>query len=72
MDPNIITDDQVAAFERDGVVTVDTPWSGKLIEDVSEIMDRQLALYVDEVTQSRIPAKQRNLPGQTPKATGLG
>jgi hypothetical protein len=27
MDPNIITDDQVEAFERDGVVTVDTPWS---------------------------------------------
>ena len=53
MDHHIITDDQVEAFERDGVVTVDTPWSGKLIEDVSEIMDRQLALYVDEVTQSR-------------------
>jgi hypothetical protein len=72
MDHHIITDDQVEAFERDGVVTVDTPWSGKLIEDVSEIMDRQLALYVDEVTQSRIPAKQRNLPGQTPKSYRIG
>ena len=46
MGHDIITDEQVEAFERDGVVTVDTPWSGKLIEDVSEIMDRQLALYV--------------------------
>lgn len=72
MDPNIITDDQVEAFERDGVVTVDTPWSGKLIEDVSEIMDRQLPLYVNEMTPSSIPEKQGISLGKHQKATGLG
>ena len=72
MDPNIITDDQVEAFERDGFVTVGSTWSDGLIEDVSEIVDRQLGLYVDEATQSRIPEKQRNLPGQTPKSYRIG
>ena len=57
MGHDIITDEQVEAFERDGVVTVDTPWSGKLIEDVSEIMDRQLPISADKM----------NLPGEKPQ-----
>lgn len=57
-----LTDGQVASFERDGVITLDTPVPKALIAEASKSMDEMFPLSFDK----------RNLPGEKPERYRVG